>query len=120
MTETVTLEVPADLARQARAVAGRTDRRFEDVLLDWLRRSGGDAPVETLSDQELLTLCDAHMTPTGQEELSELLSANREGELTEASRGRLNDLLQEYRRGLVRKAQALKAAVARGLRPPLT
>lgn len=33
---------------------------------------------------------------------------------------RLDELMHLYRRGLVRKAQALKVAVERGLRPPLS
>ena len=55
-----------------------------------------------------------------QEELSELLARNREGALTDAERDRLDGLMRVYRRGLVRKGQALKTAVARGLKPPLS
>jgi len=39
MGETVTLEVPDELARRARALAAATHRRFEDAVLDWLRRA---------------------------------------------------------------------------------
>ena len=38
MAEAITLELPEDVARQAREVAGRTGRRMADVLTDWLRR----------------------------------------------------------------------------------
>jgi hypothetical protein len=54
-----------------------------------------------------------------QEELGDLLARHREGLLSGAERARLDELMQTYRRGLVRKAQALKVAVERGLRPPL-
>ena len=36
MTQTVTLEMPGDLVQRARAVAERTSRRFEDVLVGWI------------------------------------------------------------------------------------
>jgi hypothetical protein len=53
------------------------------------------------------------------EELSRLLAGNREGSLAEAEPARLDELIRLYRRGLVRKAQALRIAVARGLGPRL-
>jgi hypothetical protein len=37
MAEAVTLELPEEVARQAREVAHRTGRRMADVLTDWLR-----------------------------------------------------------------------------------
>ena len=46
-------------------------------------------------------------------------SDDRDGLLQEPERRRLDDLMRVYRRGLVRKAQALRTAVARGLRPRL-
>ncbi len=99
MTETVTLELPEELAQQARAVASRTQRRFEDVLVDWLRHAGTEPPVESLPDDELLALCDAEMDETSQDELGELLDRNREGQMDEAGRGRLEELMRVYRRG---------------------
>jgi hypothetical protein len=114
MTMTVTLEVPADLAERARQVAERTQRRVEEVLVDWLSRI--DA-VEGLSDAEVLALCDSQLAEAAQVQLSELLDRQREGLLKESEKPQLAGLLQEYRRGLVRKAQALKTAASRGLRP---
>lgn len=78
-----------------------------------------EPPVESLSDDQILDLCDAQMSQKQQEELSDLLARNREGLLGNAERARLDDLMQIYRRGMVRKAQALKVAVERRLRPPL-
>ena len=54
-----------------------------------------------------------------EQELGDLLARNREGQLSDSERARLDELMQIYRRGLVRKAQALKVAVERDLRPPL-
>jgi len=67
----------------------------------------------------VLALSNAQMEPQTHEELSNLLARNREGQLDEAARRRLDELMQIYRSGWVRKAQALKVAVERGLRPPL-
>jgi hypothetical protein len=52
--------------------------------------------------------------------LSDLLDRNQEGDLDEAGRRRLDELMRTYRLGLVRKAQAIKVAVNRGLRPRLS
>jgi len=118
MTEIVTLELPAELTERARAVAERTQQRFEDVLVEWLSRAGA-AAVEALSDEMVLALCDSQLPDAEQEALSDLLARQREGLLREGEQQQLEELLQTYRRGLIRKAQALQVAVARGLRPPL-
>ena len=120
MSETVTLEVPDELARRVRALAVATHRRFEDVVLDWLRRAVEEPAVEALPDGELLALCDATLGPVDQEALSVLLAGSREGKLSATEKASLDLLMDTYRRGLVLKARALKAAVSRGLRPPLT
>jgi hypothetical protein len=44
---------------------------------------------------------------------------NREGVLPPRQQVRLDQLMQAYRHGLIRKAQALQVAVDRGLMPPL-
>ena len=46
-------------------------------------------------------------------------SRQREGELNDNEQVQLDALMLAYRRGLVRKAQALKVAVERGLQPPI-
>ncbi len=120
MSESVTLDVPDELARRVRALATATHRRFEDVVLDWLRRAVEESPVETLTDGELLGLCDATLDPDDQEALSDLLAGHREGTLSASEKASLDALMETYRRGLILKARALKEAVGRGLRPPLT
>jgi hypothetical protein len=120
MSEKVTVELPEELAQRARAVAAQTRRRFEEVLVEWIDRAGAEPVAESLADDELLALCDRQLDAGRQEELSDLLTRNREGLLQEAERDRLDELMRIYRRGLIRKAQALKAAVARGLKPRLS
>ena len=119
MSEFVTLELPENVLRSAREVASRTRRRVEDVLVEWIDKAASDVPVESLPNEEILHLCDMQMTDTDQEALSLLLSQNREDQLSETERQQLNELMTAYRRGLVRKAQAWKEAVTRGLKTPL-
>lgn len=119
MSEVVTLNLPEVVAVRARQVASQTHRRIEDVLLEWLDRVTVEPPIETLSDAEVLALCDSQLSKSQQAELDDLLYEQQEGQMTDQTRERLDTLMNVYRRGMVRKAQALRVAVARGLRPPL-
>lgn len=74
--------------------------------------------MESLTDEQILALCDMRMSQE-QRELGKLLARNREGLLDDVERARLDGLMRIYRHGMVRKAQALKVAVERRLRPPL-
>ena len=51
--------------------------------------------------------------------LSELLERNREGTLDADGQRELDEMMRLYEHGLLRKSQALKVAVQRGLRAPL-
>ncbi|KAF3886239.1 MULTISPECIES: hypothetical protein [Nostocales] len=119
MVEIVTIELPEMLAQQVKEFAALTHRRLEDVLVEFIDRAITDLPVESLPNEQLLALCDLQMVPQQQESLSDLLARNREGQLNELDVSQLDELMQIYRRGLVRKAKALKVAVERGLKPPL-
>lgn len=119
MGQTVSLDLPPDLAQRAAAVAQQTHRRVEDVLLEWLDRAASDVPIESLPDDQVLALANREMSNSEQRELSALLSSQREGTLDKAARHRLDELMASYRRGMVEKAQAIKIVVERGLRPPL-
>jgi hypothetical protein len=115
----VTLDLPAELARRAQETAALSHRRVEDVLLEWLSRSATDVPVDLLPDDQVLALRDQQMSADQQRELGDLLARQREGTLDPAARRRLDELMGLYRRGMIRKAQALKVAVERGLQPSL-
>ena len=119
MSEIVTLEIPDALANQARLVAASTHRRLEEVLIEWIDRIATEVPVETLPDDQVLALSNLQMDTSENEELSDLLSRQREGLLKESDHNRLNQLMGIYRRGMVNKARALRVAVERGLQPPL-
>ena len=120
MSETITLELPAELASRARAVAAATNRRIEDVVAEWIGRGAAEPAIECASDDELLALCDAVLPSSMQQDLSELLAGNRESLLDAGQRRRLDELMATYRQGLLLKAKAWQQAVLRGLRPPWT
>jgi hypothetical protein len=118
MPETITLELPGTVARSAREVANRKHKSLEDVLMEWLYKAATELPVESLSDEQVLALCDMELEPEEQAELSRLLAKAREGKIVPSERIHLDKLMQRYRHGLVRKAEAWQEAVSRGLRPP--
>lgn len=120
MSKVITIDLPTDVAERAQEVATRTHRRVEEVLLEWLGRAATEIPLAWLPDAEILTLADAQLPAIKQDALSQLLEAQREGTLSAADRIQLDMLLQEYREGMVRKAEALKVAVERGIRPSLS
>lgn len=119
MSEQITLQVSDRVVHQAAQVAARTQRRVEDVLASWLEWVIAEMPVESLSDEEVLGLTDLRLTDEQQVSLSELLARNQEETLDAEGRRRLDELMHVYERGLLRKAQALRVAVQRGLREPL-
>lgn len=119
MAEIVTLQLPETLAHKAKEIAAFTNRRLEDVLLEWIDRAITELPVDSLPDEQVLALCDMQMESEQQEVLSELLARQREGELQDGEVRQLDELMGVYRRGLLSKAKALKVAVERGLKPAI-
>jgi hypothetical protein len=73
----------------------------------------------SLPDDQVLTLCESQLDAEQQARLDDLLARNREDQLATPEIQRLDELMQVYRRGLVRKAKAWKVAVERGLKAPL-
>lgn len=120
MSQTVTLEVTEHVASHARRIAVMTQRRLEDVLLEWLDRSAAELPVQYLSNEQILKLTAEQLPQPLQNELSDLLAKNREGRLQKNEHARLGDLMTLYRQGMVRKAEALHVAVERKLIAPLS
>ena len=69
-----------------------------------MRRSSADCTAATVEQQATL---------------SQLLAQNREEQLDADGRHQLDAFMHHYEQGLLRKAQALRVAVQRGLRAPL-
>lgn len=118
MTQSITLELPDDLISIAQVEAERSARPLEVVLVQWMQRGGCD-DLEQMSDDDLLAICDSTMAAESQQALSELQARNREGRISSLERIRMQELMDVYQRGLLRKAKALKIAFGRGLRASL-
>ena len=119
MSQQFTIQVPEHVFRQAAQVAAQTHRSVEDVLAAWLELVTTERPVEELSDDEVLALTELQLTNEQDASLSELLERNREGTLDADGQRELDEMMRLYEHGLLRKSQALRVAVQRGLREPL-
>jgi hypothetical protein len=130
MTTRITLDVPDEVYRRAQDLALVAGREIGEVLSQALSLSLAPAvlapepadltPVGQLSNGEVLALCELQL-PSGQDQrLSELLDQQQAGLLSEVERPELTALMQTYQLRLLRKAQALREAVQRGLLPPLS
>ena len=117
--QSVTLTLPESLMSAAETQAQRDARPVEAVLLDWLSQ-GADLPVASLGDAQVLELIHTQLSDGDQTRLSALLEGQREAALTSSETSELARLMNVYRRGLLRKAEAHKVAVERGLVPPLS
>ncbi|MGI8932521.1 MAG: hypothetical protein ACR2FS_00455 [Phormidesmis sp.] len=120
MAQSISLDIPDSIVQQAQQLASQTHQRLEDILLEWLTHSFTEHPVETLPDSQILALCNMQLDEQQQETLNILTEKQREEEITSAESQELQFLMRLYRRGLLRKAKALKVAVERGLIPPLS
>lgn len=113
------MQASEHVLRQAAKVAAQTRRSVEDVLAAWLKLVTTERPVEELSDDEVLALSEFRLTDEQDTSLSELLERNREGTLDSDGQRELDEMMPLYEWALLRKSQALRVAVQRGLREPL-
>ena len=119
MSQQITIQVSEQVVRQAAQVAAETARSVEEVLASWLESVVTELPVEELPDAELLALTELQFTDEQQATLSDLLAQNREGTLDAEGQRQLDELMRLYEHGLLRKSQALRVAVQRGIMSPL-
>jgi hypothetical protein len=115
----VTIDISEAVARRGQETAVKSGRRVERVLAEWIDRLVSDPPVDSLPNDQILALCRSDLGGRQQNQLGKLLNRHREGILTTAEQARLDELVQGYRHGPVRKAQAFQVAVARELMPAL-
>ena len=127
MSTQVLVTLPDETYRRADHLAQLTGRATPDLLADTIvlslppfnpqpLKSG---PLSALDDDEVLALTTQRMKPVQDRRLSLLLNKQQAGSLTEVERSELFTLMQVYQEGLLRKAQALREAVRRGLRESL-
>lgn len=120
MNQQITLTVSDNVMFYAKVVAKQNKRRVEEVLSDLLEKISSEIIVEQLADSEVLALADLKMSAEQQEILHNLLDKNGEGKLTNAEKKQLDAMMEIYDDALLRKAQAMRVAVERGLMPPLS
>jgi len=127
MSTQVVVTLPDEVYRRVERLAHLASRDVADVVADTLALSLlpvglPDEPVRAvteLPDEDLLELMDLQMPPAQDQRFSRLLQKQQEGQLPDTERSELISLMQLYQDGLLRKAQALREAVRRGLREPL-
>lgn len=125
----VILTLPDNLIEQAQSFGRATERNVETVLADTLEMmwpawetllNRDDYPhVETLSDEEVVTLADSKMDATQNERLGELQVRGKTEGLTASEQFELLVLMHLYQIGQLRKSEGLAEAVRRDLRKPL-
>ena len=127
MSTRIVLSLPDDLYQRAERLAHLTGRNVTDTLTDTLAlllpplntALESMKPVTELTDEEVLAASELQMAPGQDQRLSALLYRQQAGELSDAERAEVVALMQIYQERLLRKAQALRETVRRGLRAPL-
>jgi hypothetical protein len=119
MNQQITIEVSEQVWRRASILAEQKSRQLEDVLEEWLEETVAETRIEDLSDEEVLALTESRFDDERQRDFSRLLERNREGILDDSEKRELDQMMQIYENGLLRKSKALRVAVERGLIAPL-
>jgi hypothetical protein len=124
MSTQVTLDLPDEVYHRAKRLAQWVGRDVSDVLADIIRlslpsQSEADSPISHLSDDEVLALTRLRLDAAQDRRLSDLLDKQNAGDLTKDEEVELEALMEVYEDALLRKSQALREAVQRGLREPL-
>lgn len=128
MSTQVRITLHDEIYRRAKRLAQMSNRNIEDLLAQAIELSlstvGAAAdnykPVSKLSDGEVLELSEMQMDAKQDRRFSRLLDKQQAGKLSNSEEPELLALIQNYQEKLLRKAQALREAVRRGLRGPLT
>ena len=127
MSAQITVTLPEDVLQRAELLARRTGRPVGDILAETIELSlrplgapsNGERLIADWSDDDVLAAADVGLPVAEDRRLSELLDRQQAGLLADAERAELKALMEMYQEGLLRKAQALREAVRRGLREPL-
>ncbi|MEM8642684.1 MAG: hypothetical protein AAGG51_28280 [Cyanobacteria bacterium P01_G01_bin.54] len=127
MTVPITLNLPDSVYQQAQQLAESRRQEITEVLSETLAlllppplpELTLPSEITQASDEELLEMTELQLAPWDDARLSALLDRQQAGQLTAAEQPELARLMALYKTGLLKKAQALNAAVQRGLIPPL-
>ncbi len=127
MSTQITLTLPEAVLERAALWASRVGRPVTELLAEAIElslmplgaTSEEGAPITGWTDEEVLAAAEQELSPGDDRRLSELLGQQQAGTLTGSEPPELQALMQAYQVGLLRKAQALREAVRRGLRGSL-
>lgn len=125
MTDQITLTLPTEILQRAEQLARCTGRSIDQLLAETIELSlrplgtSSDDIAECSDELVLDAADDPGLSSADDRRLSELLHRQQAGILAEMERPELTGLMEVYQTQLLRKAQALREAVRRGLRPPL-
>jgi hypothetical protein len=127
MSTQVTITLPDDVYQRAQHLARLISCDVAEILTNTITislppfdaSSGESRSVADLSDDDVLALTQLQLPPSQDRRLSLLLEKQQAGQLSQTEHSDLFALMQHYQAGLLRKAQALREAVQRGLREPL-
>jgi hypothetical protein len=128
MTIPVTLNLPDEIYQRAERFARLANRDLASILTDTVVSSlpplsdqiDSLQSIEELSDRAILDLVNSRLSEAQDLRLSELLEKQREGEMVGDEPQELEDLMQIYNEGWLRKTAGLVEAVKRGLMEPMT
>lgn len=128
MTDQITVTLPMEILQRAERLAHATNRSVDQLLAETIELSLRPLGKESCQEESMAEWSDSRIVEVAEDSgfsteadhrLSELLHRQQAGSLTEAERPELTALMELYQNQLLRKAQALREAVRRGLRPPL-
>ena len=125
MTTKITLNLPDKVYRRIQRLAELAGRDVEATIMETLdghlpplSSELDSQPVETLTDQEILTLSESMMDEALSVRMSMLSHKQQMGSINLAERAELHMLLEIFETGQIRRTQALIEAVRRGLIEP--
>ncbi|MBD2492763.1 hypothetical protein [Nostoc sp. FACHB-280] len=128
MSTQITITLPDEIYQHAERFAKLANRDVASILADTIQLSIPSVraevnhlePVSVLANEQILALTELQMEPEQDSRLSELLERQQAGTITDNERPELQNLMQIYQEGLLRKATSLNEAVKRGLIEPLS
>ena len=112
----ITLTLPDAVYRQAQRVAKTTQQAIEEVVLTWIRPAPEEELVglEALSNDELRAVTQTTVSPARLRRLQDLLTAQRQRNLTEDEQQEAAQLVEQEDMLTLRKSKALLLLKQRG------
>lgn len=124
MSTQVVLNLPENAFRSAMLLARGSQQSVQGVLTETVTQALTgwelwERSAATMTDQEILELCDSQMDSAQSDRFGLLLDKQQAGTLAPEERPELWTLTRIYQLGQLRKAEAQAEAVKRGMRPAL-